>query len=44
MLVVLLLIGVVGSRLYDWADYQLGAPVSSKSEPVTVKVTEGEAA
>jgi UPF0755 protein len=42
VVVLLLVLGIGGSQAYSWVDYQLGTPVAGRSEPVSVKVTQGE--
>jgi UPF0755 protein len=34
--------GLAGSQGYDWLSYQVHAPVSARSQPVTVHIDEGE--
>jgi UPF0755 protein len=40
-LVLLVALGVAGDRGYDWLQWQLHAPMSSHSEPVTVTIPQG---
>ena len=44
LILVLLLAGVgyVGSQGYDWINYQVQAPMSARSQPVTIHIDEGE--
>jgi len=45
LLVVVLLLagcGYAGSQGYDWVKYQIQAPMSARSQPVTVHIDEGE--
>jgi UPF0755 protein len=45
LLVVVLLLGAcgyAGSRGYDWVNYQVQSPMSSRSQPVTIHIDEGE--